>query len=94
MINTERNKDYLNGGILSSKFRLMLHVPFCNNNNDSTSSNSLHCSVMGNFYLNSIDLQVSQVENVYEEVNEKEYCRRRQDRLEDDWIVDDGRWWS
>lgn len=33
--------------------------------------------------------EVSEVANVYEEVDEKEYCRRRQDRLEDDWIVDD-----
>ncbi|KAG0710422.1 DNA polymerase alpha catalytic subunit [Chionoecetes opilio] len=32
---------------------------------------------------------VSGVANVYEEVDEKEYSRRRQDRLEDDWIIDD-----
>ena len=36
------------------------------------------------------DLQVSDVDNVYEVVDEKEYSERRQERLEDDWIVDDG----
>ena len=27
---------------------------------------------------------------MYEEVDEKEYSRRRRDKMEDDWIVDDG----
>lgn len=36
-------------------------------------------------------IQVSSVANVYEEVDEREYSKRRQERLEDDWIVDDGR---
>lgn len=44
-----------------------------------------------NFYSKPIHLQVAEITNVYEEVNEKEYCRRRQDRIEDDWIVDDGK---
>lgn len=30
------------------------------------------------------------VEDVYEEVDEAEYARRVQERLDDDWIVDDG----
>lgn len=34
--------------------------------------------------------EVSEVVNVYEEVDEKEYSKRRQNRLEDDWLVDDG----
>lgn len=34
---------------------------------------------------------MSSVANVYEEVDEKEYSKRRQERLEDDWIVDDGK---
>lgn len=33
--------------------------------------------------------EISEVVNVYEEVDEREYSKRRQDRLEDDWIVDD-----
>ncbi|ROT82337.1 putative DNA polymerase alpha catalytic subunit-like [Penaeus vannamei] len=33
--------------------------------------------------------EVSELVNVYEEVDEREYSQRRQDRLEDDWIVDD-----
>ncbi|KAF2357713.1 DNA polymerase alpha catalytic subunit N-terminal domain [Trinorchestia longiramus] len=33
--------------------------------------------------------QVSEVAPVYEEVDEREYCRRRQDKMEKDWIVDD-----
>ncbi|KAK4326034.1 hypothetical protein Pmani_003411 [Petrolisthes manimaculis] len=33
--------------------------------------------------------EVSSVANVYEELDEKEYSKRRQERLEDDWIVDD-----
>ncbi|XP_068206264.1 DNA polymerase alpha catalytic subunit-like [Palaemon carinicauda] len=33
--------------------------------------------------------EVNDVMNVYEEVDEREYSKRRQDRLEDDWIVDD-----
>lgn len=34
--------------------------------------------------------QVADVTPVYEEVDEKEYSRRRRDKMEDDWIVDDG----
>lgn len=33
--------------------------------------------------------EVSEVDDVYEEVDEREYSKRRQDKLEDDWIVDD-----
>ena len=36
-------------------------------------------------------MQVNEVVNVYEEVDEREYSKRRQDRLEEDWIVDDGK---
>jgi len=34
--------------------------------------------------------KVSQVENVYDEVEEHEYSDRVQKRLDDDWIEDDG----
>lgn len=75
------------------KYRLMFHLDYHNNhNNDSNNNNSLQCGHEANFLnLGPFDFQVSAVDNVYEEVNEKEYCKRRQDRLEDDWIVDDGR---
>lgn len=56
--------------------------------------NDSNCKLMidkENFYSKPIHLQVAEITNVYEEVNEKEYCRRRQDRIEDDWIVDDGK---
>ncbi|XP_076048772.1 DNA polymerase alpha catalytic subunit [Oratosquilla oratoria] len=33
--------------------------------------------------------EVSDLQNVYEEVDEKDYSKKRQERLEDDWIVDD-----
>ena len=33
---------------------------------------------------------MSEVDNVYEEVDEKEYSKRVQRRQEDDWIIDDG----
>uniref|UniRef100_A0A6A7FRZ6 DNA polymerase n=1 Tax=Hirondellea gigas TaxID=1518452 RepID=A0A6A7FRZ6_9CRUS len=33
--------------------------------------------------------EVSTVSDVYEEVDEREYIRRRQDKIQDDWIVDD-----
>ncbi|KAK7084492.1 DNA polymerase alpha catalytic subunit [Halocaridina rubra] len=33
--------------------------------------------------------EVSDIVNVYEEVDEREYSKRRQDRLEEDWIIDD-----
>ncbi|CAL4103579.1 unnamed protein product, partial [Meganyctiphanes norvegica] len=32
---------------------------------------------------------VAEMEDVYEEVDEREYSKRRQDKLQDDWIVDD-----
>ena len=35
-------------------------------------------------------LQVSEIENVYDEVNEDVYSDKVQQRLDDDWIVDDG----
>lgn len=34
---------------------------------------------------------VNDVDNVYEEVDEKEYSKRVQRRQEDDWIIDDGK---
>merc|ERR1739838_1020033 len=33
--------------------------------------------------------EISEMEDVYEEVDEREYSKRRQDKLQDDWIVDD-----
>lgn len=33
---------------------------------------------------------IGQVENVYDEVDEKEYSKRVLERQDDDWIVDDG----
>jgi DNA polymerase alpha subunit A len=33
---------------------------------------------------------ISEVDNVYEEVDEKEYSKRVQKRQEEDWIIDDG----
>ena len=33
---------------------------------------------------------IEDVDNVYEEVDEREYSRRVQERQEDDWIIDDG----
>lgn len=33
---------------------------------------------------------LTEVDNIYEEVDEKEYSRRVQQRQEDDWIIDDG----
>ncbi|XP_042236184.1 DNA polymerase alpha catalytic subunit-like [Homarus americanus] len=33
--------------------------------------------------------EIAGVKNVYEEVDEREYSKRRQDRLEEDWIIDD-----
>ena len=35
-------------------------------------------------------MQVPEIANVYEEVDEKEYSKRRRDKMEDDWIIDDG----
>uniref|UniRef100_UPI00089DB258 DNA polymerase alpha catalytic subunit n=1 Tax=Ciona intestinalis TaxID=7719 RepID=UPI00089DB258 len=37
-----------------------------------------------------IKYEVSEIENVYDELNEGDYCDKVQQRLEDDWIVDDG----
>lgn len=34
---------------------------------------------------------IGEVDNVYEEVDEKEYSKRVQRRQEDDWIIDDGK---
>ena len=36
--------------------------------------------------------QVSDVQNVYDEVDEQDYSDRVQRRLDDDWIVDDGKY--
>ena len=33
---------------------------------------------------------IDEVDNVYEEVDEKEYSKRVQRRQEEDWIIDDG----
>uniref|UniRef100_H2Y7K6 DNA polymerase n=1 Tax=Ciona savignyi TaxID=51511 RepID=H2Y7K6_CIOSA len=37
-----------------------------------------------------IKYEVSEIENVYDEINEGDYSEKVQQRLEDDWIVDDG----
>lgn len=42
-------------------------------------------------YSFSFVFKVGNVNKVYEEVEEKEYIKRRQDRMESDWIVDDGK---
>ena len=36
-------------------------------------------------------ITLTEVDNVYEEVDEKEYSKRVQRRQEDDWIIDDGK---
>ena len=36
--------------------------------------------------------EVTDDDKVYDMVDENEYSRRVQERLEDDWIVDDGEW--
>jgi hypothetical protein len=36
-------------------------------------------------------ITLTDVDNVYEEVDEKEYSKRVQRRQEDDWIIDDGK---
>lgn len=35
--------------------------------------------------------EISTVDNVFEEVNEKEYSKRVYERQSEDWIVDDGK---
>lgn len=38
--------------------------------------------------------EVNEVDNVYETVDEKEYTKKVLSRQEDDWIVDDGMFYS